>query len=328
MCNVNIALLGFGTVGKGVFETLQTYKQQVERTIEANINISTIVIQHPEKHREYIPRTHITSDINAILENPDIDIVFEAIVGKEPAFTYTKQCIQKGKNVITANKEMFAHHGKTLRSLAEKHQVTVKYDATTAGGIPIIQTIQELLNINSIQKVEAILNGTSNYILTSMRDKGISFDAALEEAQQLGYAEADPTNDIAGYDAFFKIMILSDLIYDDQPSWGNVEIKGITDIDDDTAKGLDGEHEKIKHIATLYRSNKGIHVQVRPESIQENHPLYSIEGVENAVHIETDIIGGLTLSGPGAGAFPTASAMIEDLCIVMKENTSKKQLQI
>lgn len=328
MCNVNIALLGFGTVGKGVFETLQTYKQRIERSIDADINVSTIVIQHPEKHREYIPGTHITSDINAILKNPDIDIVFEAIVGKEPAFTYTKQCIQKGKSVITANKEMFAHHGKALKLLADEHHVALKYDATTAGGIPIIQTIQELLNMNSIQKVEAILNGTSNYILTSMRDKGISFDAALEEAQQLGYAEADPTNDIAGYDAFFKIMILSDLIYDDQPNWENAEIKGITDTGDHTAKKRGDKHGKIKHIATLYRSNNQIHAHVRPESIHDNHPLYSIEGVENAVHIQTDIIGGLTLTGPGAGAFPTASAMIEDLCIVMKEKRHHQLLQI
>lgn len=324
MCNINIALLGFGTVGNGVYRTIQKHKERIEQTIGVAVHISTIVIQHPEKHVHLSGDIYVTNDIHAIINNPEIDIVFEAIVGKEPAFSYLKQCIQNGKHIITANKEMFACHGKTLKSLAKVHHVHIGYDATTAGGIPIIQTIQQLLHINKIQKVEAILNGTSNYMLTEMRENGVSFEVALKEAQRLGYAEADPTNDIAGHDAFFKLMILSELIYDKQPEWERVERISIADIE---KKAINTPGRKTKHIATLVPSNEGICASVKPVIINEDHPLYAIEGVENAVHIETDIAGGLTITGAGAGALPTASAMMEDFCIMMKEVIRNQPVQ-
>lgn len=313
---IHVALLGLGTVGKGVYQTIQTHQDRLQQVTGVPVHISAILIEHPNKHLDIDDKITITTDINTILENPAIDTVFEAIVGIEPALSYLKKCIIAGKNIITANKEMFACHGFALKQLAQKHGTVIGYDATTAGGIPIIQTMQQLLQVNRIQKIQGILNGTSNYILTEMRDQHTSFDTALGQAQQLGYAEADPTNDIEGYDAFYKLMILSELTFGTQPVWKDVKRMGISHVSEADIATTQTNGEKIKHIATIQQVAGEIQAAIEPVPVDKTHPLYAIEGVNNALCIETDLIGNLTLTGPGAGALPTASAMIEDFCML------------
>lgn len=325
MKEINVALIGLGTVGNGVYETIHNHEKRLQQVTNCRIRISTIVIQDRNKHKKINKDYTVSTNIDDILNNKEIDVVFEAIVGKEPAFTYVKQCIKAGKHIITANKEMFATHGSELKELAQQHGVEIGFDATTAGGIPVIQTIQQLLKVNNITKVQAILNGTTNYILTEMREKKLAFPVALKQAQQLGYAEADPKNDIEGFDAFYKLMILTELIFNQQPVWKDIKRIGIDQIT--TKKINEVEDKRIKHIATVEQTESGLHATVEPVTISKDHPLYAVEGVDNGIHLQTDILGGLTLIGPGAGAMPTASAMIEDFCTIFGKESSKNMKQ-
>ncbi|WP_164667506.1 homoserine dehydrogenase [Virgibacillus doumboii] len=320
---INVALIGLGTVGCGVFQNIHIHQQRLEELAGTPIRISTIVIENPDKHKKIATKANVTTDINDVLNDPEVDIVFEAIVGKEPAFTYLKKCIQANKHVITANKELFAAHGSELKVLANENHVKIGYEATTAGGIPIIQTIQQLLKANQVQEVQAILNGTTNFILTSIRENNQTFDSALNEAQKLGYAEADPTNDVEGFDALFKLMILSDLIFKKLPEPEYIKRIAVNEVTNDYVNKLLADNKRIKHIATLsYDSSGNLTAKVEPVAITQEHPLYAVEGVNNAVHIKTDIVGELTFTGPGAGAFPTASAMIEDFCRIIEKEQS------
>ncbi|WP_099159309.1 homoserine dehydrogenase [Virgibacillus ndiopensis] len=319
MKKLSVAILGFGTVGQGVRDVIYHHQERLKNIVGVPVEISTILIKNPEIHQNNSDHIRFTTDFKTILSDPTIDIVFEAIVGKEPAFSYLKQCIEANKHVITANKEMFQEHGQKLKKLAAEYNVGIGFDATTAGGIPIIQTIQQLLHVNKITKVQAILNGTSNYVLTKMREKGSTFDDALQKAQSLGYAEADPTNDIEGYDAFYKLKILSELLFDEQPVWENVKRIGISRVSKQTIEKEAASGKRIKHIAEIALFDGTIAASIEPRAIPTNHPLYAIEGVNNAIYMETDILGNLTLTGPGAGAYPTASAMVEDLCHIMKQ---------
>lgn len=320
---IQVALIGLGTVGCGVYQTLHIHKQRLENLLGAPIELATVIIENPEKHQKIAAKAPISSDISDVLYNPEIDVVFEAINGKEPAFTYLKQCIQAGKHVVTANKEMFAAHGKELKDLAEINDVQIGYDATTAGGIPIIQTVQQLFQANQIQQVQAILNGTSNYILTEMRDNKLPFSTALEQAQKQGYAEADPTNDIEGFDAFYKLMILSELIFGMQPDSENMKHSGIAGVTGEAIEEAQQNGSRIKHIASIkYDKSGNLIASVEPIAVAKEHPLYAVEGVNNAIHLKADIVGDITLTGPGAGAFPTASAMIEDFCTILSKHPS------
>ena len=238
MKKLQIALLGFGTVGKGVYEVVQSHQGTLKATLGRSVEVSIILVENIHKHQDLAEQQLLTTDFQDVLNHPDIDVVCEAIVGTEPAATYLKKSLQAGKHIITANKEMFALHGKELKELAEASGCQIGYEATTGGGIPIIQTISQLLKVNHIHKVSAILNGTSNYILSEMRNKGLSFDEALSQAQALGYAESDPVNDIEGFDSFYKLMILSDLIFNEQPDWNAVKRVGMTNVTADDINKL------------------------------------------------------------------------------------------
>lgn len=318
MNKIQVALLGFGTVGKGVYETIQTHQHRLKQALGKPVQVSKIVVENMNKHSDLGITDLLTTDFRDVLADPDIDVVFEAIVNAEPAATYVKKALTAGKHVITANKEMFAHHGKDLKLIARKSDVEIGFEATTGGGIPIIQTIDKLLQVNQVQKITAILNGTSNYILTEMRNNELDFTTALDQAKEFGFAEADPTNDIEGWDAFYKLMILSDHIFKRQPDWCSVKRVGIQHITKDYISGLRTQNMRIKSIATIHLNNDNIEASVEPVVLNQSHPLYAIEGVDNAVTIEGSIVGQFTLSGPGAGALPTASAMIEDLCTMTR----------
>jgi homoserine dehydrogenase len=221
---------------------------------------------------------------------------------------------------------MFAHHGKELLELAKKNNVSVGFEATVAGGIPIIQTIRQLLKINQVQQIQGILNGTSNFILTEMREKKHSFAAALVQAQENGYAEADPTNDVEGFDAFYKTMILSKIAFGIEPNWEEVEREGITSISIDHIEAAEKLGLRFKHIASLNREGSQLVGSVKPALVTKSHPFFHVEGVDNAVCVQTDIVGRISLQGPGAGMFPTASAVIEDLVYVVQNQHSNLKL--
>ncbi|MFC4801695.1 homoserine dehydrogenase [Neobacillus sp. GCM10023253] len=323
MSVINVAILGFGTVGEGVYRTIQSHSNELAAELGKEVEVAAVLVRNKQKPRDISGNVLLTTDFEEILQLPKLDVVIECIVDKDPTFTYLKKAIQRGCHIITANKEMFAHHGNELVELAEQHQVSVGFEATVAGGIPVIQTLGQLLKINRVQRILGILNGTSNFILTEMREKRQSFAESLLRAQENGYAEADPTNDVEGYDAFYKTMILSRLAFGEEPDWRDVERVGITSITSELIEAAQNLGLRFKHIASIWKSGTRIQASVKPVLVGSEHPFYHVEGVENAVNVKSDIVGEITLQGPGAGMYPTASAIIEDLVHVCQSHVPK-----
>ncbi|MEI2664496.1 homoserine dehydrogenase [Rossellomorea sp. LJF3] len=313
MSAINVALLGFGTVGQGVYEAIDTHQERLKEVLGKEVKIRAILIKDPSKQREIDPSIRITTDYKDILDIPDLHAIFEAIVGEEPTYTYVTQAIEKGIHVITANKAMFAKYGPELLKKASNNGVSLGFEATTAGGIPVIGTIRQLLKVNGIRSIQGILNGTSNFILSQMRKKGLSFDTALKQAQEKGYAEADPTSDIEGYDAFYKLLILSQTAFGRQPDWKDIRRKGITHLTAEWLQAAESFRLRFKHVGSLERDGfNRIKGGVEPILVHDSHPFYGVEDVENAISLKGSLVGRITLLGPGAGKFPTGSAMVED----------------
>lgn len=313
METVKVVLLGFGTVGSGVYDSiLHTHQEKLEKVIGKKVEIVGILVK-TEKERQIPKNIIVTTKIDEILALPKIDYVFEAIVGIEPAYSYIQLFLDRGCHVISANKELLANRGEELSEYALNKGKFLTFEAAVAGGIPLLRTIIQLLQVNGILVLEGILNGTSNYILSKMRNEKLSFEDCLQEAQQLGYAEANPESDISGRDAFYKQMILSSLIYHEQPDWEKVERIGIEQVAlEDLALG-EVHGLRLKLLASLKREDEGIKATVKPTFVSSEHPLYNVEGVDNGIVIKTDLVGTLMFQGPGAGSKATASAMIEDL---------------
>ncbi|AOV06213.1 homoserine dehydrogenase [Sporosarcina ureilytica] len=323
MPTIKAAILGFGTVGEGIYRILNEKKREIEQQTGFTIEIATILVRDTDKKRISTPGVQVTDDIRKVFGQPQLDIIFEAIVGEEPAYTYLSEAIAKGYDVITANKTMFAAHGPALIKQAVEKGVHIGFEATTAGGVPIIQTVKNLLTGDRVHRIQGILNGTSNFILTKMRKEGLSFKAALQEAQNLGYAEADPTDDISGKDAFRKLMILSQLAFGKQPEWKTIDIQGIDKIKLEDV--LEANGLRYRHIADIKIDENGnLSGTVEPVLIGPDHPFYGIDGVDNAIIVETEYLGALTLVGPGAGMYPTGSAMVNDF--IQIAGARKKEL--
>lgn len=321
MPSIKVAILGFGTVGEGVYRILQEKREEIQKSTGFTVDVVSILVKDKAKRRMPIRGAKLTDDIQDILNNPEIDVVFEAIVGEEPAYTYLSDAIEKGCHIITANKTMFAKHGPALLKHAEFRGVQVGLEATTAGGVPIIRTVSNLLAGDRVKRIQGILNGTSNFILTKMRDEGSSFEQALADAQQNGYAEADPTDDVSGTDAFRKLMILSSLAFGQQPDWEDVPVIGVDHLEPadiiDASKG----DLRYRHVADIWKEEKGkLQATVGPVLIGADHPLFGIDGVDNAVIVNTEYLGPLTLVGPGAGMYPTGSAMVADLLHIIRQH--------
>ncbi|MET0785558.1 MAG: homoserine dehydrogenase [Paenisporosarcina sp.] len=322
MATIQAAILGFGTVGQGIYQILNEKKVHLKKSLGFDIEVKAILIRDLAKSRMATPGVLVTDNFQEIEAISGIQVVFEAIVGEEPAFDYLSRAIQKGCHVITANKVMFSKYGLQLEEQAKVKGVHVGYEATTAAGVPIIKTLKNLLQVNQVHKIQGILNGTSNYMLTQMRIQQCPFLDALQEAQLLGYAEADPYNDISGQDAFKKLMILSTLAFGKQPEWNDVEVEGITNITLEEVQKASGKGMRFKHVAEISQEADGaMHAFVGLKLVGQEHPLYAIEGVDNAISIDTNYIGTLTLSGPGAGKFPTASVMVEDYADIIRKHT-------
>lgn len=313
MATIKAAILGFGTVGQGIYHILNEKRQELREKLGVELEVAKILVT--DASRERVPGTKhlMTESMDEVLAEKGLQVVFEAIVNEEPAFGYLKRAVEAKCHVITANKVMFAKRGEELEALAKANGVFVGFEASVAGGVPIIKTMKNILLVNDVSRVQGILNGTTNYILTKMRAEGWSFEQALQEAQRLGYAEADPFNDVSGQDAFKKLMILSSLAFGEQPNWSDVEVIGIDTITseqvaDATAKGL-----RYRHVAEVEKLSDGtIQAKVAPLLVDKDHPLYPVDDVFNAVAMETNYIGTLSITGPGAGMYPTASVMVED----------------
>lgn len=324
MKTIHVAVLGYGTVGQGVVESIDSHQKELQQLLGAEVVVQAILVKDPYKVRDIPPGIVWTTNFDDIFELGHIDVVMEAIVGFEPAFSYLKKAIEHGCHVVTANKVMFAHHGKELQQLAEENSVHIGYEASVAGGIPILRSLSELLRVNRVHRLEGILNGTSNYILTEMREKGLSFEEVLADAQKKGYAEADPTADVEGFDAFYKLMILSDLLFGEQPNWSYVQREGITRVDREQMELAEEFGFRFRHVASIEPNSKGLQAKVTPVVVPSEHPFYHVDGVDNAVNVEASLVGSLVFQGPGAGRLPTASAMVEDLVQVLCPSLQRK----
>lgn len=313
MATIKAAILGFGTVGQGIYHILNEKRQELREKLGVELEVAKILVT--DASRERVPGTKhlMTESMDDVLAENNLQVVFEAIVNEEPAFTYLKRAVEAKCHVITANKVMLAKRGEELEALAKVNGVFVGFEATVAGGVPIIKTMKNILLVNEVSCVQGILNGTTNYILTKMRAEGWSFEQALKEAQQLGYAEADPFNDVSGQDAFKKLMILSSLAFGEQPNWADVEVIGIDTISSEQVVEATAQGLRYRHVAEVEKLEDGtIQAKVAPLLVNNEHPLYPVDDVFNAVTMETNYIGTLSVIGPGAGMYPTASVMVED----------------
>ncbi len=313
MNKIKIGLIGLGTVASGVYKTLQSFD---------NIEIVKIAVRDINKDRniEGLDKSILTLDANEIVNDESIQIVVELIGGVEPAMTLIKTAINNGKHVVTANKELLAKHGEELFDLAAKNNRVILYEGAIAGGIPIIMPIKTILAANKINKIEAILNGTTNYILTKMDVDKSSYDDVLKEAQQLGYAEADPTSDVEGFDAAYKLATLATISFNKRIKIEDVYREGISKVraeDIDYANELGYKIKLIAHAEMLDEENAD--VRVHPMFVSKNTTLAHIDFVTNAVTINGFPIGQVTLSGPGAGEFPTASSVAGDIIVLSNE---------
>ena len=327
---INIGLLGIGTVGSGTFAVLKRNQQEIARRAGREIVIKIIADRDIDKARSIVgdDSTLITSDANEVVIHPDVDIVVELIGGYSAAKELTLKAIENGKHVVTANKAMLASHGTEIFAAAEKQGVMVAFEAAVAGGIPIIKALREGLTANCIEWIAGIINGTGNFILSEMRSKGLSFDTVLEQAQKLGYAEADPTFDIEGIDAAHKISIMASIAFGISIQFDKVYTEGITKLTGEDISYAEELGYRIKLLGITRKTPKGIELRVHPTLIPSRRLIANVEGVMNAVVVKGDAVGPTLYYGPGAGAEPTASAVVADLVDVTRMHTADPKQRV
>lgn len=315
---IKAALLGMGTVGGGVYKLLQRRKDEMSAKINADLEISKILVRNTAKTREGVPQEILTDDFSNIINDHEIQIVIELMGGIEPARTYILQALEAGKHVVTANKDLMAEYGKELMEAAERNHCDLHFEAAVAGAIPIIRPLKECLAGNEITEVMGIVNGTTNYILTKMTKEGMDFSEALKKAQELGFAEADPTADVEGLDAGRKMAILASIAFHSRVTFSDVEIEGISNI---TAKDIQYASEfgcTLKLLGMARNLDGEIEVGVFPMLIPSNHLLANVNDSFNAVFIHGDAVDDVMFQGRGAGEFPTASAVLGDVIAVAR----------
>ena len=327
---INIGLLGIGTVGNGTFTVLMRNQQEITRRAGREIIIKIIADRDIDKVRNIVGDDSIliTSDANEVVTHPDVDIVVELIGGYSAAKELTLKAIENGKHVVTANKAMLASHGTEIFAAAERQGVMVAFEAAVAGGIPIIKALREGLTANCIEWIAGIINGTGNFILSEMRSKGLSFDAVLEQAQKLGYAEADPTFDIEGIDAAHKISIMASIAFGVSIQFDKVYTEGITKLTGEDISYAEELGYRIKLLGITKKTSKGIELRVHPTLIPSRRLIANVEGVMNAVVVKGDAVGPTLYYGPGAGAEPTASAVVADLVDVTRMHTADPKQRV
>lgn len=314
MKELNVALLGLGTVGSGVVKIIEENREQIKETMNKDINIRHILVRDKSRSRPInVSKYHLTEDIDEILNDDSIDIIVEVMGGIEPTVDWLKRALSEKKHVITANKDLLAVHLNVLEELAQKNDVALKYEASVAGGIPIVNAINNGLNANNISKFMGILNGTSNFILSKMTQEETSFKDALDEAQRLGFAEADPTDDVEGIDAARKVVITSYLSFNQVINLADVDRHGISDVELSDIKVADELGYKIKLIGKGTYENSQVQASVAPTLVNKSHQLASVEDEFNAIYVIGDAVGETMFYGKGAGSLATGSAVVSDL---------------
>lgn len=314
MENVQIALLGLGTVGTGVYKVLKAQKEEISHKVGTEIQLKKILVRNTKKAAEKLDDPSVlTTEWKSILEDPEISVVVEVMGGIEPARSYILDALHAGKSVVTANKDLLASHGKELMDAAAEAKADLLFEASVAGGIPIIRPLKECLAGNQISEVMGIVNGTTNFILTKMAEEGMEFQEALALATELGYAEADPTADIEGLDAARKMAILASIAFHSRVTFDDVYTEGITKI---TATDIRYAKEMgcdIKLLGMAKNTPEGIETRVQPMLIPSTHPLASVRDSFNAVFVHGDAVDDTMFYGRGAGELPTASAVVGDI---------------
>ncbi len=314
MKSIQVGLLGIGTVGSGVFTVLQRNQSEIVRRAGRGIEISMVADLDVARAQEVVgPDVQVVSDARAVIANPDIDVVIELIGGYGIAKQLMLEAIEAGKHVVTANKALLALHGTEIFAAASRKGVMVAFEAAVAGGIPIIKSLREGLSANRIQWIAGIINGTTNFILSEMRDKGLDFDVALKQAQALGYAEADPTFDIEGVDAAHKAALMSAMAFGVPVQFDKAYVEGITQLGATDIKYAEQLGYRIKLLGVTKKTAQGIELRVHPTLVPAKRLIASVEGAMNAVMVHGDAVGTTLYYGKGAGSEPTASAVIADL---------------
>ncbi len=323
MQSIKIGLLGLGTVGRGTFEVLRRNQHDITRRAGRGIEVAAVAVRDVRKARQAIgDAVPLLDDPAQLIARDDIDIIVELIGGYEPARTLVLDAIARGKHVVTANKALLARHGNEIFEAARVRGVMVAFEAAVAGGIPIIKALREGLTANRIEWIAGIINGTSNFILSEMRDKGLPFEAVLKEAQRLGYAEADPTFDIEGIDAAHKLTLLASIAYGVPINCDAAYTEGIARLAAADIKYAEQLGYRIKLLGIAKRTTGGIELRVHPTLIPMRRLIANVEGAMNAVLVKGDAVGVTLYYGKGAGAEPTASAVVADLVDVTRMHTA------
>ncbi len=308
---VNIAVMGYGTVGSGVVEVINANRDIINQRAANEIHVK-YVLDLRDFPGDPI-QDKIVHDVDVIINDPEIKIVVEVMGGVEPAYTFVKRCLEAGKSVVTSNKALVAKHGAQLLSIARDRELNFLFEASVGGGIPIIRALNSSLTADKIEEITGILNGTTNYMLSKMFYEGADYGEVLKEAQKNGFAEADPTADVEGYDACRKIAILSSLISGQQVDFEDIYTEGISGITKEDMMYAKKMDMTIKLLASSKRHGDHVHAIVAPALLGKDHPLYNVNGVFNAVFVTGNMLGDAMFYGSGAGKLPTASAVVADV---------------
>ncbi|MFA4885319.1 MAG: homoserine dehydrogenase [Desulfotomaculaceae bacterium] len=311
---IGVGLLGMGTVGRGVYRILNDNKAGIEQKVGVPIVIKRILVRDISKDRGMaLNKGLLTTNISDLLDDPEIDIIVEVLGGVDQALEYALRALESGKSLVTANKDMIALHGKRLFEAADLSGRDLFFEASVAGGIPIIKPLKECLAANRITQLIGIINGTTNYMLSRMSKEGLGFQEALHEAQSLGYAEADPSSDVEGYDAARKLTILASIAFNTRLRLDQVYVEGITRVTAEDIAYAANLNYVVKLLAIARESSDGVEVRVHPALLPKNHPLASVNDVYNAIFVTGDAVGDVMFYGRGAGELPTASAVVADV---------------
>jgi len=309
---IDIAVLGYGTIGSGVVEVLDINGDSICKKAGDRINVKYVLDKKDFPGNPIMEK--LVHDVNIILNDPEVRIVVEVMGGTDPAYTYVKEALMRGKSVVTSNKELVAKYGAELIDIAKERNINFLFEASVGGGIPIIRPLNQSLTADEIVEITGILNGTTNYILTKMADDNMDFATALKDAQRMGYAERDPSGDVEGYDSCRKIAILSSLAYGMQVDYDDIYTEGISNITQTDIKYAKALNAKIKLFATSVRKeDDNVYAMVAPVMIRDDHPLYSVSDVFNGIYVRGNVIGDVMFYGRGAGKLPTASAVVADV---------------
>ena len=320
MKTVKVAILGLGTVGSGVYKLIQKRADVMEKTIGAQMEVKKILVRNMNKKREGVDASLLTDNWNDIIEDEEIQIVIEVMGGIEPAKTMILEALRAGKNVVSANKDLIAEEGHVLLATAEENHVDFLFEAAVAGAIPIIRPMKQCLAVNDISEVVGIVNGTTNYILTKMTEEGMDFSDALEKAQELGFAEADPTSDVEGLDAGRKVAIMASIAFHSRVVFPNVFTEGITKITPEDMEYAEELGMTIKLLGTSRKiGDDSFYAMVAPFLVGQTSPLYSVNDVFNAVFVHGNVLGDAMFYGSGAGKLPTGSAVAGDIFEVARD---------